>query len=405
MNSAPLVTLATGFLQGFLGAKTAQMEQEKALLMSSIDNAVKSGSPEALGLLNPEKLALYGLDQFIPTYTNLATTVQKERLAQQRRLEAQTQLAESQARVGAATEESQIKTSKLQTQRAEQQVEGGAIELEQAQAQQQILRDNPKLLMLPFEKQQMEIQNIQSEMTAREQRTKLQWAELGAQNAVRKAQIGEISGRRVLQNMQAQYLQGLPEEERNQVLQQMLTPGVESMVERSANQFRQRADSAQKNWQSVYQKLFEGAQKEGKDSPEFASQEAAEEAALRLNTAALQFNTLNESFTKQFGIPMGPEIPQIEAVAIPGTLYGTKGYRLAPKQAKTKQLSLKEEISQLLGMEGEQTPPDVPEKKQATKEEKPATQQSGRFKKQSEGLGKGLVETINPEGRKPRGVQ
>src|SRR5688572_27523557 len=101
--------LATGFLQGFVGAKNEQYAKEQKLLMTAINNAVEMGQPEALNLLNPERLAVYGLDQFLPMYSQIATKVGETKKLEQRKAQASATLAESQARLAVATEGPNIK--------------------------------------------------------------------------------------------------------------------------------------------------------------------------------------------------------------------------------------------------------------------------------------------------------
>jgi hypothetical protein len=354
-----IAAFGASFLTGFLGAKNQQMNHEMELMQNAISIAMQQGDVTALSLLDPNKLATYGLDQFMPTYMKVAQTVGQQRQMEQRRLQALTQQAESQSRVGAATEEQQIKTAGLQTQRAEQQVTIGGMELEQAGMTHQMILDNPKLLALPFEEKQAAIKDIESRIADRTEQRKIAWANLSmegarlgeakrhnlAQEGIAAAQIRV--GQRI-EEMTIEELNKLPPEDRSAAIVARFAPGMESNARQNFKMYNDQFSNANKLWQGVLEKIGTAAAKAGKEPLTYDTEEAALADLQRINGAAAQQNSLADILNTKFG-DTRPMLTEFEMIPMLGILGGTKGYQLVPKQK-----DLKSEIADLLGISQEE---------------------------------------------------
>lgn len=319
--------LTAGFIHGYIGQLAQNENKERELLVNAINQAVANGQPETLSLLNPERLQRYGMDQLLPAYHGFATAMKQKNEMAMREMVAKTGLAESQARVAQAVEEPTI-------QAANQKAAMGGIELQQAEMVQQAMVDNPRLLMLPQEKMMKEIEFTDAKIKAQAEETKLQWAQLAAQERHWKASEARASAgpkQSPLEIMMVDMLKGLPPEEQKEALLNKFSPGLESNVQKTFNTYNNKLEGAQKTWQAVAKSIDESAKKAGKEPLQYDSEEAAIADMTRLNSAAAQSNSIADMLKNKFGDER-PQFPMYEVAPIPGRLYGVKGYQLITKQ-------------------------------------------------------------------------
>lgn len=375
VQQADLLGMTSGFIQAFIGGLAQKENQQRSMLVDTINSAVASGQPEAIEMLNPELLDRFGFTPVMPAYIGFATAMKQKNEMAMREMVAKTGLVESQARVAAAVEEPTIQSAK-------QKAATGAIELQQAEAKQQAYIDNPRLLMLPEEKAIKEMENIDSQIVSRAEATKQNWAQLGEQarhNRASEARMGASAAkgpdaREILDQMMVGEIAKLSPEERSEVMLQKFAPGIESGMQKRLNTYSRDIGTAQKNVLALHTKITERASKEGKEPLQYDTEQAALSDLGALNGAIASYNSIADAM-KKLGEER-PQLPMFEVAPIPGRIYGVRGYQLI-----TKQSSLADELRSIgidLGSLGK--PKAKAEEKTTPTVEKPvlAPQSSGR---------------------------
>lgn len=373
VQQADLLGMTSGFIQAFIGGLAQKENQQRSMLVDTINSAVASGQPEAIEMLNPELLDRFGFTPVMPAYIGFATAMKQKNEMAMREMVAKTGLAESQARVAAAVEEPTIQSAK-------QKAAIGGIELQQAEAINQAMVDNPRLLMLPQEKVMKEIEFTDAKIKAQAEETKLQWAQLGEMTRHHKASEARMGAAAAadkkqspLEAMMLAELQKLPPEERSEVMLQKFAPGIESNFQKKINMYSRDIGTAQKNVLALQTKITDRAAKEGKEPLQYGTEQAAMADMSALNGAIASYNSIADAMSK-----LGeerPQLPMFEIAPIPGRIYGVKGYQLI-----TKQSSLADELKSIgidLGSLGK--PKGKAEEKTTPTVEKPVlAPQSGR---------------------------
>jgi hypothetical protein len=313
------------------------------------------------------------------------------------------------------------------------------------------------LRLLPFEKQQMEISNIKSQIEDRTARRDLDWAQfkelanfraqsltidreklgldkerlaagiamdieklaidreklgldrerLEAGKALDKEKLAmdreKLATGKLYENITLEALASLSPEDRQAAIINRFSPGVESNAQRLYNNLSVRYDNANKTLQSVLKSINDTAARLERPAFTYSSEQEALADQERINLAIEAQNLAAENFASKFG-ETRPILPKAQVIPIPGVFSKSGGgYQLVVRKEGIR------EILQELGieMETQQAQPPKVEKeiaptKEESKTEKPPV---GRFSRQQEGLkGTALQDIVNPEGRKPRGV-
>lgn len=345
------LAFASSFLEGFVGARQQSQQKEQALLVNAINNAVQQGQPEALQLLNPNRLAMYGLDQFLPMYHQIATQIGKQKVMEQRRIEAATRTAESQARVAEGTEQATIELTGAKAQKAQ-------MDLSNAQIRQQFIAENPRLLMLPEDMQLSQMENIKSQITERAAHTQIAWKTL----AIHQQQVGASIANMNFDNQMKKLQLGMMQERQGMEKEKFEMEKVEFLensMQKKINAIQPRLTETQKTFEATYKSINDRAQKEGKEPLLYKTEEQAMADLTALMQPALLHNSYAEQAEKLLPGQTLPRFPEFEIVPVPGWFGSTSGYRIVFKSSS----NLMDEVQQFLQQQGIQPSTAKPQPK------------------------------------------
>jgi hypothetical protein len=338
-TQADLLGITSGFLHSFIGGLARAEDNERQLLVGAINQAVQQGTPEALSLLNPERLQRYGMADLLPMYHGFATAVKEKNDMAMRQLAAQTGLAESQQRVAAAVEEPTIQAAK-------QKAQLGGLELQQAELRQKFIDEDPKLAMLPEANIQSQIAARQADIRQGEERTKQGWAQLAEQKRAHdmaNARAGQgNSVERIKAGILTELLKTDPEAAKS-----LAFPGFEAAADRKAkmldDKFKAVAPRLSENmrtFNAVIEKEKTTAEKSGREPFTFKTEAEANNFLAQVTGSSALYNSFREQLSDN-PIAKGefPELPKFDVIKDPGWFGGTRAWKVVPKE-----VSLLEEL-------------------------------------------------------------
>lgn len=332
VQQADLLGMTSGFIQAFIGGLAQKENQQRSMLVDTINSAVASGQPEAIEMLNPELLDRFGFTPVMPAYVGFANAMKQKNEMAMREMVAKTGLTESQRRVAEGIEEPTIQATK-------QKAALGGIELQQAELRQKFIDEDPKLAMLPEANIQSQIAARQADIRQGEERTKQGWAQLAEQKRAHdmaNARAGQgNSVEKIRASILTEVLKADPE-----AGMQLAFPGFEKAADRKAKALDEkfksvapRLDSNMKTFNAIIEKEKTTAEKAGRDPFTFKTKAEADNFLAQVTSSAALYNSFRDQLNDNPIVKDEfPVLPQFDVVSDPGLIWGTKAWMVVPKQ-------------------------------------------------------------------------